>query len=107
MADLALAETKGDAVAAKAESGGAPENRASEDGWASVGPLPTPIMVAIPLPGFRVRDVLSLRPGALLSSAWRGDRELPLAAGQVRFAWAEFEVTDGVLSARLTRIAGE
>jgi hypothetical protein len=106
MDDL-LAETKGETVATEAEPGPAPETAAEEDRWTPVSFLPTPIMVSVPLPGFRVRDVLALRPGALLSSSWRGDREVPLACGQVRFAWVEFEVADGVLSVRLTRIAGE
>lgn len=102
MDDLALAEIKGDAAAAAG-----PEGAVDEDRWASVASLPTSIMVSVPIPGFRMRDLLCLEPGALLSSVWRGDREVPLAAGQARFAWVEFEVTDGVLSARLTRIAGE
>jgi hypothetical protein len=105
MDELALAGTKGDAAAAAAASG--PFVRDDRDQWSSVAALPTPIMVAVPLPGFRIRDMLALRPGSIVASAWRGDREVPLSAGHVEFAWVEFEVTDEALSARITRLAGE
>ena len=86
---------------------GAASRQDDQDQWSSVAALPTPIMVAVPLPGFRIRDMLALRPGSIVASAWRGDREVPLSAGHVEFAWVEFEVTDEALSARITRLAGE
>jgi flagellar motor switch/type III secretory pathway protein FliN len=56
------------------------------------------------VPSFRVRDLLALKAGSILSSAWRSEREIPLLADDVQFAWAEFEVTDEKLGVRVTRL---
>jgi Type III flagellar switch regulator (C-ring) FliN C-term len=75
------------------------------DLWSKAANLPTPVMVAVAIPKFRVRDVLALRPGCILSSAWQGGDDVPLLAGEAQFAWVEFEVTDDKLSARITRFS--
>jgi Type III flagellar switch regulator (C-ring) FliN C-term len=75
------------------------------DGWSAAGMLPTNVMVAVPIPKFRVRDVLALKPGCIVSSDWQGGRDIPLLAGEVQFAWIEFEVMDEKLSARITRFS--
>jgi flagellar motor switch/type III secretory pathway protein FliN len=72
--------------------------------WPTVAGLPTAVLVAVPIPEFRVRDLLALKSGSILSSAWRGEREVPLLADDVQFAWAEFEVTDEKLGVRVTRL---
>jgi hypothetical protein len=72
--------------------------------WGGVLALPTEVLVAVPVPSFRVRDLLALKSGSILSSAWRSEREVPLLAGDVQFAWVEFEVTDEKLGARVTRL---
>jgi flagellar motor switch/type III secretory pathway protein FliN len=72
--------------------------------WPAVFGLPTTVLVAVPVPSFRVRDLLALKSGSILSSAWRSEREVPLLADEVQFAWAEFEVTDDKLGVRLTRL---
>jgi flagellar motor switch/type III secretory pathway protein FliN len=66
--------------------------------------LPTTVLVAVPVPSFSVRDLLALQSGSVLSSAWRSEREVPLLADEVQFAWAEFEVTDDTLGVRVTRL---
>jgi flagellar motor switch/type III secretory pathway protein FliN len=66
--------------------------------------LPTAVLVAVPIPAFRVRDLLALQSGSILSSAWRSEREVPLLADEIQFAWAEFEVTDDKLGVRVTRL---
>ncbi len=96
MDPLTSVETEGSITAA--------EPTAGQDRWSSVPMLATAIMVAVPIPKFRVRDVLALKPGCILSSAWCGDRDVPLLAGDVQFAWTEFEVMDERLSARITRL---
>jgi Type III flagellar switch regulator (C-ring) FliN C-term len=73
--------------------------------WSAVYGLPTAVVVAVPMPAFRVRDLLGLKPGTVLASAWRGEKEVPLLAGEVQFAWVEFEVTDEKLGARIMRLA--
>jgi flagellar motor switch/type III secretory pathway protein FliN len=72
--------------------------------WPAVFGLPTTVLVAVPVPAFRVRDLLALKAGSILSSAWRSEREVPLLADEVQFAWAEFEVTDDKLGVRVTRL---
>lgn len=72
--------------------------------WPAVFGLPTAVLVAVPVPAFRVRDLLALKAGSILSSAWRSEREVPLLADEVQFAWAEFEVTDDKLGVRVTRL---
>jgi flagellar motor switch/type III secretory pathway protein FliN len=72
--------------------------------WSAVFGLPTSVLVAVPVPSFRVRDLLALKSGSILASAWRSEREVPLLADDVQFAWAEFEVTDDKLGVRVTRL---
>jgi flagellar motor switch/type III secretory pathway protein FliN len=72
--------------------------------WSTVFGLPTAVLVAVPVPSFRVRDLLALKSGSILASAWRSEREVPLLADDVQFAWAEFEVTDDKLGVRVTRL---
>ena len=67
--------------------------------------LPVELDVAIPVRGFRVRNLLALVPGELIESQWSGGKDLPLAAGDVKLAWAEFEVVEARLAARITRVA--
>ena len=75
-----------------------------EASWSAVFGLPTPVLVAVPVPSFRVRDLLALKSGSILTSEWRSEREIPLLADDVQFAWAEFEVTDDKLGVRVTRL---
>lgn len=75
------------------------------DHWETFTALPTSVMVAVPIPNFRVRDVLTLQPGRILSSTWHGAGDVPLVAGEVQIAWVEFEVADEKLSARITRFS--
>jgi flagellar motor switch/type III secretory pathway protein FliN len=77
---------------------------APQANWPAVFGLPTAVLVAVPVPAFRVRDLLALKAGSILSSAWRSEREVPLLADEVQFAWAEFEVTDDKLGVRVTRL---
>jgi len=71
---------------------------------AQVARLPVELDVSIPLRDFRVRDLLALEPGRLIESEWSGGVDLPLAAGAVQLAWAEFEVVETDLVVRLTRL---
>lgn len=67
--------------------------------------LPVEVDVAIPVRGFRVRNLLAIEPGHLIETQWSHGDDLPLAAGQVQLAWTEFEVQDTGLSVRVTRVA--
>ncbi len=69
-----------------------------------IPPLPVQLDVYIPLPSFRVRDLLSLEKGRVLASNWQSSEDLPLWAGQVQLVWTEFEVVDQKLAVRVTRL---
>ena len=60
--------------------------------------------VAIPLRGFRVRNLLALDPGTVVESQWGQGEDVPLGARDVQLAWTEFEVADTHLAVRLTRL---
>jgi len=78
---------------------------------AAIGPesavarLPVEVEVGVPVRGFRVRNLLALEPGVVVASQWNHGDDLPLAAGDVKLAWTEFEVVETNLAARLTRLA--
>jgi flagellar motor switch protein FliN/FliY len=67
--------------------------------------LPVELDVAVPVRGFRVRNLLMLEPGHVIESQWSHGEDVPLAAGEVQLAWSEFEVMDMQLAVRVTRLA--
>ncbi|HLY39883.1 MAG TPA: FliM/FliN family flagellar motor C-terminal domain-containing protein [Terracidiphilus sp.] len=67
--------------------------------------LPVQLDVAIPLSGFRLRNLLALEPGQVVQTEWVNGDDLPLFAGEVQLAWSEFEVIDTRLAVRVTRLA--
>ncbi len=66
--------------------------------------LPVELDVTVPVEDFRVRHLLALAPEQLIESQWASGRDLPLAAGDVRLAWTEFEVVETKLAVRVTRV---
>jgi hypothetical protein len=66
--------------------------------------MPVELDVAIPVPQFRVRDLLALAPQQLIESRWGNGDDLPLASGAVQVAWTEFEVIESGLAVRITRL---
>jgi flagellar motor switch protein FliN/FliY len=83
----------------------APAGTGAKGFGGQVARLPVELDVSIPLRDFRVRDLLALESGRLIESEWSGGVDLPLAAGEVQLAWAEFEVVETDLVVRLTRLA--
>lgn len=74
-------------------------DRLTELGW-----LSCVVSVSIPLVGITVRDILDLRIGSILGSAFHRTAELPFACNGKPIAKAEFEVVGNRLAARLTEI---
>jgi hypothetical protein len=72
---------------------------------APVSLLPVELDVAVPVRGFRVRNLLNLQPGQLIESRWGNGEDVPLATGEVQLAWSEFEVIESLLAVRITRLA--
>ena len=70
-----------------------------------VARLPVELEVAVPVRDFRVRNLLSLEKGNVIETRWGHGDDLPLSAGEVQLAWSEFEVIEGRLAVRVTRVA--
>jgi flagellar motor switch protein FliN/FliY len=60
--------------------------------------------VTVPIPGFRVQELLALEPGAILESRWPHAEDVPVRCGGAQLVWAEFEVVDQKLAVRVTRL---
>ncbi|MDR3742519.1 MAG: FliM/FliN family flagellar motor C-terminal domain-containing protein [Terracidiphilus sp.] len=71
----------------------------------AVARLPVELDVGIPVRGFRVRELINIAIGTVISTEWVNGDDLPLQAGKVQLAWAEFEVVDTQLAVRITRLA--
>jgi len=70
-----------------------------------VARIPVELDVAVPLRGFKVRNLIALAIGQGIESQWNHVEDLPLAAGEVQLAWCEFEVNESRLAVRVTRLA--
>lgn len=82
------------------------EDAGDEPGFGPlVARLPVELDVGVPVRGFRVRNLLALEPGTVVESQWNHGNDLPLAAGEVKLAWTEFEVVETQLGVRVTRLA--
>jgi flagellar motor switch/type III secretory pathway protein FliN len=66
--------------------------------------LPVELDVAVPVPNFRVRNLLALELGTVIETQWGHGDDMPLAAGSVQLAWSEFEVVETALAVRVTRL---
>ena len=98
MAEMATEQGLGTAGLEGIESGGLQLTPA-------LSRLPVELDVAIPVRGFRVRNLLALEPGQIVETLWAHGEDMPLAAGEVQLAWSEFEVVDSQLAVRVTRLA--
>jgi len=66
--------------------------------------LPLQLDLRVPLPSFRVQNLLSLEKGQVIESVWPHTEDLPLWSGGVHLVWTEFEVVDQKLAVRITRL---
>ena len=73
--------------------------------WPMISRLPVILEVKIPLSGFKVSDLLNLRCGQTIVSAWAATEELPMKAGALQLSWGEFEAVGERMALRLTRLA--
>ena len=67
--------------------------------------LPLQLDVTVPIPSFRVEDLLTLEKDTVLESGWSHTEDVPVWCGGVQLAWTEFEVVDEKLAVRVTRIS--
>lgn len=72
--------------------------------WPAVEWLPMQLSVALPIPRFRVRDLLALDPGQTIATEWPNGDDLPLSIEDVQLAWVEMEAVDQDMAVRITRL---
>ena len=73
--------------------------------WSVLSRLPVLLNVRIAIDRFKVSDLLTLEQGQILTSGWAQTRDVPLAVGEVRLGWSEFEVSGQRIGVRLTQLA--
>lgn len=73
--------------------------------WAQLSQLPVRLVTGVPLKGFTVRDLVMLQSEAVVESDWAGTDDVPFRIGHTQVAWCEFEVVEGRLAVRVTRLA--
>jgi hypothetical protein len=76
----------------------------SRPDWPVVDWLPIPLAVGLPIRAFRVRDLLALEVGSVVSTEWPNGDDLPLSAGAVQLAWVDMESVEQAMAVRLTRL---
>jgi len=72
--------------------------------WPVLQQVPVAMTVKIPLPGLSLRAIAALSVGTMLASACPASEEVQLYAQNVALGWCEFEVVDGTIAVRLTRL---
>jgi len=75
--------------------------------WEQALGLPCRLTLDMPLPGFRVEDLLRLRPRTVINSHYRLGADVPLRVNGKLIACGEFEVVGEHLAVRLTELVGE
>lgn len=73
--------------------------------WAVLSRLPMRVSVGVPLPRFKLRDLLALAAGQMILSAWSSTSDVPVVVGAAQVSWAEFEVVEQRMAVRMTRLA--
>jgi flagellar motor switch/type III secretory pathway protein FliN len=66
--------------------------------------LPLQLDVVIPIPNFRVRELLAMDKDTVLESSWPYAEDVPVWCGGAQLVWSEFEVVDNALAVRVTRV---
>ena len=75
------------------------------DKWVRVQDLACNLTVELPIPGFRVRDLMRLQPEVVIDTRWPVGNDVPLRLNGELLAWCEFEVVENHLAVRLTELS--
>ncbi|WP_213803378.1 FliM/FliN family flagellar motor C-terminal domain-containing protein [Granulicella sp. dw_53] len=73
--------------------------------WPVLSRLPMLLVVRIALTRLKIRDLLLLQEGQILTSEWPQTSDVPLAIGDITLGWSEFEVSGQRIGVRLTHLA--
>lgn len=76
-----------------------------EAAWDQARWLPCQLSVEIPVPAFKVRDLLSLETGSIIDSRSASSADVPLRVNWELIGWAEFEVVGDRMAVRFTELA--
>jgi len=93
------------------EAGGAPANlplpgeEPSDPRWKPVLGLRCELTVDLPMPVFKIADLVQLRKGSVINAHWRVGQDVPLRLNATLIGWIEFEVVASNLAVRLTELA--
>ena len=79
-----------------------PQELLAANGWPEIEEVPCALSADLSVRGFTVRDLLLLRPGALVNSRQPTSGRIAVRANGSFIAWAEFEVVEDHLGLRLT-----
>lgn len=83
-----------------------PERIAQEllRGESQVSGLSMQLDVTVPIPEFRIEDLLTLEKGTVVEARWPHTDSVPVWCGGAQLVWAEFEVRGQKLAVRVTRL---
>lgn len=99
------AASPGSALLHAQESDRVPDTpRADPSRNPALGTLPLHLNVSVPVPNFRVRQLLALDKGAVFETNWPHGEDVPVWCGGAQLVWTEFEVVENVLAVRVTRV---
>lgn len=74
------------------------------NGKSQISAAPMQLDVTVPIPNFRVEDLLALEKGAVVETCWPQTDDVPVWCGGAQLVWAEFEVLGQKLAVRVTRL---
>lgn len=74
------------------------------DIWPEAMNLNCQLYVALEVPHFTVRELISLDVNSLVDTGRREGAHVPVMVNGVMVAWAEFDVIDGRLAVRMTEM---
>src|SRR3981189_191579 len=76
-----------------------------EERWRPVLRLPCQLTVDLPLPDFKIADLLRLGVGSVVTTSWQAGRDVRLRVNGALIGWSEFEVVGSELAVRVTELA--
>jgi flagellar motor switch protein FliM len=72
--------------------------------WPTLSQLSVRLTVQIHLQRIKVCDLLRLDKGQILESSWSQTNDVPVAVGERRLCWGEFEVSGQQIGVRVTQL---
>jgi flagellar motor switch/type III secretory pathway protein FliN len=76
-----------------------------DERWKPVLGLHCELTVDLPMPAFKIADLVKLRQGSVINAHWRVGRDVPLCLNATLIGWIEFEVVASHLAVRLIELA--